>query len=852
MKSRISAVIAAACFVLLAFPVFAWASDSADKTPGAAVFSTGAPSVETQPATTVDAPAAVIDDGLYNIATAIDSGKFIEMPGASTANQRQAALYADNATLAQRWRITRDGNGLYTIVNANSGKALDVPAASARNGQKIQQYTANGTLAQKWKIEVASDGNFIIRSALDGRYVLDVPARKAVNGNGIQLYTDNGTAAQHFKLKSILPELSEGFYVLSNKGSGRALDVAGASFANGANVRQYDANGTLAQTYKASYNENTGYYALLNVGSGLALDVAGGGTANGANVWQYSSNNTPAQHWDIRKNSDGSYTLRSAKSGKALDVRAGSTANGANVQLYAPNGTAAQRWTFKAQSNWLPDGTYIVHSSRVQEHTLTVAGGSIADSANVQLNPKNSANAQRFYLRSVGNGYYTIQNTYSGRYLDAASASSAANVSQTGTREQWKPVLTEGGICFQLKDNANIVLDLAGASTAPGANVRVFTSNNSAAQKWLLRATELLADGTYTIGASSNSTYVVDVPGKSTENGRQLQVYSANGTTAQVFSLRSIGSGKYQITNYDNGHALEAKNSQLVQQAPASRSAQEWKLVLNANGTTSIVSVADASSRVTLDGQVANGTKLTVAASNGKATQNWMIRSKAVAAAGGTVSYDTLSITINQMASIEGAAVANLDPANVNKYQFLDLRHYTGTTAEQLDKALQSLAPWIGPGNPLYQSGKYFVEAAKKYNVNEVFLLIHAGQETGWGESAMFGGYYNFFGVDGGAGTAAAAASNAAARGWTTVEKGIVGGAQFIAEEWVYRDNYPQHSPYALRYDYNYVDKARQYSHHHYTTSDQWMTITANHLQEAYKYTGTEKNACFVYPKYKS
>ena len=91
-----------------------------------------------------------------------------------------------------------------------------------------------------------------------------------------------------------------------------------------------------------------GYVTLTNVGSGKVLDVNGASTADGANVQQYASNGTWAQKWIAVKNADGSYTFYSGMHDrKVLDVYGGMTSNGANVQLYAGNGTKAQRWTIK-------------------------------------------------------------------------------------------------------------------------------------------------------------------------------------------------------------------------------------------------------------------------------------------------------------------------------------------------------------------------------------------------------------------------------------------------------------------------------------------------------------------------
>ena len=839
-----------ACVLAGALPFAAWADEQSEGSGQGVSASSGkaasAQVLTTQAAPSVGAVAQPVSAGLYTIGSAVNTGRVFDVPSASTASAVQLQVFDDNATPAQRWRLAKVSGGFYTITNVNSGKVLDARGGSTKSGTAVQQFAPNNTIAQKWRIVKESGGFYSIRPASNNKVAVELSDASAPNCTKLQLRTYDGSKKQLFKLNQISNKLANGYYVLMNKNSGKALDISSGSVDNSANAQQYTANGTLAQTYKVEFDSKTGYYSLLNVGSCKMLDVAYGSTENGANVQQYDSNGTRAQRWDVQKASDGSYTFRSAASGRALEVGWGSRDNGANVRLWDSNGTPAQKWSAKAVTDWLPEGTYFIHSAKAYGNVWDVSGGSVDSGANIHTYSLNGTNAQRFYVRKVGSGSYTIQNAYSGKYVDALAAARYENVSQSVVSETWTPVATPAGIVFYMKANTKYVVDMAGGRTASGTNVHIWNYNGTIAQKWILRPTEMLQNGTYTIASAANQKVLFDIVNGSLSNGAELQVYAGNGTLAQRFRVEHSGGDAYRISNAGSGKSLQASGSNVVQQTRSSAASQLWNLVLNKNGSISFAPVGDKAKRMALNGAAAAGTRVVLSASNGKTSQGWVLRS---AAAGG-VSYDNLSITIDQMAAIEGISSYYLNPSNVNKYQFLDLRTYSGASGDDLDRALQSIAPWIGPGNPLYKSGKYFAEAAKTYNLNEVFLLIHAGQETGWGEYAMYGGYYNFFGVDGGAGTASAAAGNAAQRGWTTVERGILGGAQYIADEWVYRSNYPQHSPYALRYDYNYVDKTRAYSHHHYTTSNEWLTITADHLKQAYGYLGKESSAAFVYPRY--
>ena len=122
-----------------------------------------------------------------------------------------------------------------------------------------------------------------------------------------------------------------------------------------------------------------GAYRVINRNSGKVLDVANQSTANGANVQQWTWNNGANQQWNVTSLGNGQYSIAGVQSGKYLDVNAASTADGANVQIWQNTGGNNQKFTFT-----LTDSNYFritaVHSGKV----LDVASGSTADGANVQ------------------------------------------------------------------------------------------------------------------------------------------------------------------------------------------------------------------------------------------------------------------------------------------------------------------------------------------------------------------------------------------------------------------------------------------------------------------------------------
>ncbi|QFY07809.1 DUF1080 domain-containing protein [Nonomuraea phyllanthi] len=126
-----------------------------------------------------------------------------------------------------------------------------------------------------------------------------------------------------------------GASALRGVGSGRCLDVSGASQANGAQVQIWDCNGRSNQQWTSTSAGE------LRVYGGKCLDVNGAGTADGTSVIIWDCNGQNNQKW--RLNSDGTITAVGAN--KCLDVSGYGTANGTKVHIWTCHGGTNQQWT---------------------------------------------------------------------------------------------------------------------------------------------------------------------------------------------------------------------------------------------------------------------------------------------------------------------------------------------------------------------------------------------------------------------------------------------------------------------------------------------------------------------------
>ena len=163
-----------------------------------------------------------------------------------TATDYQNPSLFGNGTLQPEAPPPPLPTGVYQVINTKSGKALEVPGMSKAN-VALDQSPYNGGANQKWTF-----------TNLDG-----------------------------------------GSYSIRNVNSGSVADCA-PSFEEGHVVVQWTISGTPSATQRFTITAVGGHYLLTNVYSGKVLDVAGGSTADGSGIIQSACTATGSQLWDIK------------------------------------------------------------------------------------------------------------------------------------------------------------------------------------------------------------------------------------------------------------------------------------------------------------------------------------------------------------------------------------------------------------------------------------------------------------------------------------------------------------------------------------------------------------------------
>ncbi|WP_204358977.1 pectinesterase family protein [Streptosporangium sp. 'caverna'] len=144
-----------------------------------------------------------------------------------------------------------------------------------------------------------------------------------------------------------------GVYTLASGSSGKCVDVAGASSADGALLVQVACNAAATdQQWKATAQGSA--FTLANVGSGRCVDVPGSSTVSGTQLqqWGCGDGTKPPQQWTFAPSSaaSGKYLVRSVVSGLCVANRDGSTAGNNPIVEETCSDVARMQWTFNQLS----------------------------------------------------------------------------------------------------------------------------------------------------------------------------------------------------------------------------------------------------------------------------------------------------------------------------------------------------------------------------------------------------------------------------------------------------------------------------------------------------------------------
>lgn len=434
-------------------------------------------------------------------------------------------------------------DGTYTISSALSSNALiDAKGAGTTAGTVVQIYASNGTDAQVWRVR--HDGNYVVIASAKSGLVLDIKGGEAADKAALELNESSDSMSQRW----IAQLEDDGSYTLiSALDSSMVVDLAAGKTVNATPVQVYSANGTNAQRWNVSKTlteqealdaQAKAHSADLPDGEYAVVPQKSDDVAVGDGSTQASLNYVSYRDsiiWIVSHDEQGYVTFINKSSGEALDVNGGKTANATKVQSYVPNGTKAQKWIVEKQA----DGSFRIISALDSSMVLDAAAGSTKSGTAIRIYSDNGTAAQRWQC------------------IDVTAMRSSLDDFAAENRD----VLADGTYAITIGDPAQrMTVDVASGSKENAANVRLYSSNATGAQRWIVSHD----DKGYVTFTSVGSGKVLDVSSGYANGSRNIQQYEGNDSLAQKWIVAKNEDGTYHILSaLWQDRALEVANGSM-------------------------------------------------------------------------------------------------------------------------------------------------------------------------------------------------------------------------------------------------------------------------------------------------
>ncbi len=229
---------------------------------------------------------------------------------------------------------------------------------------------------------------------------------------------------------------------------------------------------------------------------------------------------------------------------------------------------------------------------------------------------------------------YRIKNVHSGLYMqvEGASASNQANIQQWGSdgtsvHDIWKLCDAGNGYYYIVScvgDGGTYVLDVAGRKTDNGTNIDLYQYNEGSNQQFMLTDN---GDGSYKILTHiSGESAAVEVADASAQSGANIQQWAANDSDCQNWILEPADNPGckmdeslcYTFENVNSGYVMDIENGKMAEQTNVRQwesngfDCQKWVLQSTGSGNDYIIrSLQDPAYMLRTEGG-ANGSNLAI------------------------------------------------------------------------------------------------------------------------------------------------------------------------------------------------------------------------------------------------
>lgn len=424
-------------------------------------------------------PITSITDGAYYRIKSEYFGTYLTRNSDNTISVKEQLASND-----QLWKMKKNSDSTYTIINASNNYALDISGAGTTDGTAITAHTANDSKAQKF-YAYNFGGGYLFRASYLQDSVLDMSKSKATT----QLWTYEGTSLQRYSLEKV--------------------DVGDNAKLNG----NSPITGIPDGSYYRIKSEHFGTYLTRNSDNSISVQALS------------ASDN---QLWKMQMNSDNTYSIINAGSGGAVSISGSGTANGTAITVATANGGNNQKfYAYNFDGGFLFRASYMLNGMFDMSKSKEI----------IQLWEYEGTALQRYSLekvdvagnlpiRNLGN-FNTHLKLSSGKYLGV----NGTNVEATTEGVNWKFTYNSTNGTYTISEPNGKVIDCQGGDIVGGTNIQIYNSNGTVAQQFYIYN----IDGKYVFkpngGSPTAESVVIDVDAP-TQNAHLYRYSTSNAAIA--------------------------------------------------------------------------------------------------------------------------------------------------------------------------------------------------------------------------------------------------------------------------------------------------------------------------------
>lgn len=424
-----------------------------------------------------------IEDGIYTIKSALNEQYVLDIEASSQKDGGNLELWNNGNTDNQRFILKYLGDGTYSIVALHSKKAIDVEEGRKEKGTNILQWSYHGGNNQRWIIKSTGNGNFNIISKGNGLY-LDIPNSKAGNGSNVQVWTQNGAKNQEFKFvkqddNKGTKTINNGIYLIeSSTDTSKTLEIPRSSLVTGEKLGVWNKNSTVNQKFEFTYRDN-GYYTISAVHSDKYLDISEGSKNDGAEVIQWNYHGGNNQQWKIQDAGNGYFNIISRCNGLYLTI------DGTSVKTCKENASLVQKFKLEKPETTITgektieDGRYIIASKVNTSYVIDIPASSTKNGEIIEIWRNRLTDNQKFDVKYLGNGYYTIKAVHSEKVLEVPNNAMkigtkiTQNADNTSDAQHWIIKKAEGEYYYIISKSSELYMEIDKQEAKPGVNLQI-------------------------------------------------------------------------------------------------------------------------------------------------------------------------------------------------------------------------------------------------------------------------------------------------------------------------------------------------------------------------------------------